>query len=59
MSVTEPSVVTTTPTVQWSSITFRVPSSAASVRGISSSNQGVVTIRGAPSSVAPMAPGTI
>lgn len=54
-----PSVVTTIPMVQCSSITFFVPSSAASVIGISSWNQGVVTMRGCPSSVAPMAPSTI
>ena len=40
-------------------MTFRVPISAASVMGISWSNQGVVTIRGASSSSWPMAPGTM
>ena len=55
----EPSVVTTSPTEQWSSMTFFVPNSAAWVMGISSSNQGVVTIRGTPSSVAPTAPSTM
>ena len=40
-------------------MTFFVPSSAAWVMGISRSNQGVVTIRGLPSSSAPMAPGII
>ena len=57
MSVTLPSQVRTRPTVQWLSITFFVPSSAASVSGISWSNQGVVIILGLPSSVAPRAPG--
>ena len=46
-----PSVVTTMPMVECSAMTFRVPISAASVMGISWSNQGVVTIRGASSSV--------
>ena len=52
-----PSVVTTRPRVAWPSMTFLVPSSAAWVMGISSSYQGVVTIRGLPSSSAPMATG--
>ena len=54
-----PSVVTTMPMVQWSSITFLVPSSAASAMGISWSNHGVVTMRGLPSSVEPTALSTI
>ena len=53
-----PSVVTTTPMVQCSAMTLRVPISAASVMGISWSNQGVVTMRGMPSSMTPTAPGT-
>ena len=57
MSVTLPSVVMRMPTVQCSSMTFRVPSSAASVMDIGSALQGVVTIRGTPSSSAPTAPG--
>ena len=40
-------------------MTFRVPISAASDMGISWSNQGVVTMRGAASSREPTAPGTI
>ena len=55
----EPSVVMTTATVECSSITFRVPISAASAMGISRSDQGVITIRGVPSSNCPMAPLTI
>ena len=54
-----PSVVTTSPMEQCPSITFFVPSSAASVMDISVSAQGVVTIRGLPSSSAPTAPGTM
>lgn len=54
-----PSVVTTTPTVEWSVMTLRVPISAASVMGISWSNHGVMTMRGARSSNCPTAPGTI
>ena len=54
-----PSVVTTTAMVECSEITFRVPISAASVMGMGWSNQGVVTILGSPSSLWPMAPGTI
>ncbi len=42
----EPSVVTTRPIVECSLITFCVPISAAILKGISSSNQGVRTIRG-------------
>ena len=53
-----PSVVMTMPMVECSRMTFRVPISAASVMGISWSNQGVVTIRGASPSSWPMAPGT-
>jgi hypothetical protein len=59
MSVMEPSVVMTTPTVECSWMTFRVPISAASAMGISWSIQGVMTIRGAPSSNWPMAPWTM
>ena len=59
ISVTLPSVVTTTPTVEWSVMTLRVPISAASVMGISWSNHGVMTMRGARSSNCPTAPGTI
>ena len=54
-----PSVVTTRPRVAWPDMTFLVPSSAASAMGISTSYQGVVTIRGFPSSSAPTAPGII
>ena len=59
MSVTVPSVVMTMPMVPWSSMTFFVPSSAASGMGISWSYHGVVTMRGWPSSSAPMAPATM
>ena len=59
MSVTVPSVVTTMPMEQCSSMTFFVPSSAAWVRGMGSGNHAVRTIRGSPSSVAPTAPGII
>ena len=52
-------VVTTSPREQCSCMTFWVPSSAASVMGISWSYQGVVTILGVPSSWAPTAPGTM
>ena len=48
--MTLPSVVTTMPTVEWSQMTFRVPSSAASVMGISWSYHGVITMRGDSSS---------
>ena len=54
-----PSVVMTTPTVEWSVMTLRVPISAASVMGISWSNQGVMTMRGDRSSNWPTAPGTM
>ena len=54
-----PSVVTTMPMVEWSVMTFWVPSSAAWVMGISWSIQGVVTIRGWSPSICPMAPGTM
>ena len=54
-----PSVVITRPMEQCSSITFLVPSSAAWVMGISRSYQGVVTMRGFPSSSAPTAPSTM
>ena len=46
-----PSVVTTKPIVECSVITFFVPISAAWVNGISSSDQGVRTIRGCSSSI--------
>ena len=51
----EPSVVTIIPIVEWSFITFSVPISAASTNGISSGNQGVLTIRGPFSSSYPLA----
>ena len=54
-----PSVVTTMPMEACSSMTFLVPSSAASVMGMGSLCQGVDTIRGTPSSVAPTAPSTM
>ena len=38
-------------------MTFLVPSSAACAMGSSSGAQGVVTMRGLPSSVSPTAPG--
>ena len=59
MSVMEPSVVMTMPTVECSWMTFRVPISAASAMGISWSIQGVITIRGVPSSNCPIAPRTM
>ena len=59
MSLIEPSVVTTTPMVEWSRITLRVPVSAARSKGTASSNQGLFTIRGLSSSSWPMAPSTI
>src|SRR5699024_2620853 len=52
----EPSVITTMPIVEWSVITFLVPISAASSKGISLSYQGVVTILGISSSICPSAP---
>ena len=55
----EPSVVTTTPKVECSSITFFVPISAASSNGIFSSYQGVFTNLALPFSSCPMTPGTI
>ena len=58
MSVIVPSVSTTTPTVAWSSMTLRVPISAACSNGMSSSSHGVVTMRVSPSSSEPIAPGT-
>ena len=57
--MTVPSVVTTTPMVECSEMTFRVPTSAASAMGISWSNQGVVTIRSSSPSICPTAPVTI
>ena len=59
ISVMLPSVVTTRPMVECSLITFRVPSSAAMLKGISCSYQGVFTIRGALFSMYPRAEGTI
>ncbi len=46
-----PSVVTTTPRVECSVMILRVPTTAASSKGMSSSNQGVVTMRGPSASV--------
>ena len=57
MSTTLPSVVTTAPMVACSAITFRVPSSAASSKGMSWSNQGVRTIRASSPSLRPSTPG--
>ena len=54
-----PSVVTKSPTVEWSVITFLVPISAASSNGISYSYHGVLTILGSSSSKYPKAPLTI
>ena len=53
-----PSVVMTMPMLLCSSMTFFVPISAACASGISSGAHGVMTIRGVPSSSAPIAPGT-
>ena len=50
-----PSVVITRPIVACSSITLRVPVSAASWNGIAFSNHGVFTIRSLPSSMCPLA----
>ena len=47
ISLMLPSVVTTRPMVECSLITFRVPISAAILKGISDGNQGVITMRGA------------
>ena len=52
-------VVTTRPIVECSVITFSVPISAAILNGISSSNQGVLTILGVSSSIYPIAEGTM
>ena len=54
-----PSVVTSTATVECSSITFFVPTTAASSKGISSSNHGVLTIRSPSSSRYPTASPTV
>ena len=54
-----PSVVMTMPMVECSAMTRRVPSSAARLMLTSSSNQGVATMRSAPSSNWPEAPSTI
>ena len=51
----EPSVVTTIPIVECSFITFSVPISAASVKGIGSLYHGVITKRGPFSSSYPLA----
>ena len=59
MSVKLPSVVSTRPRVEWSVMTFRVPTSAAMLKGTSSSNQGVRTIRGASFSKYPKELGTM
>ena len=59
MPLTEPSVVTTTPMVECSRITLRVPVSAALSKGTASSNQGLLTIRGWSPSSWPMAPSTM
>ena len=55
----EPSVVTTTPMVECSLMTFLVPISAALVKGISVWNQGVLTMRSCWFSIWPLAPSTI
>ena len=54
-----PSVVTTRPMVEWSVITFLVPISAASSKGISYSYHGVFTILASSPSIYPIAPLTI
>ena len=59
MSLMLPSVVTTSPMVEWSVMTFFVPISAAILKGMASSNQGVFTMRGCSSSIYPRALGTI
>ncbi len=59
ISLMEPSVVTTRPMVLCSVMTFLVPISAAMLKGISRSNQGVITIRGCSFSMYPKALGTI
>ena len=41
-----PSVVTTSPMVECSLMTLRVPTSAAMLKGTSLSYQGVITMRG-------------
>lgn len=46
ISLMLPSVVTTSPIVLCSLMTFWVPISAARLKGISFSNQGVTTMRG-------------
>ena len=55
ISPIEPSVVTTIPIVEWSFITFSVPISAASTKGIASSYHGVLTYLGPFSSSYPLA----
>ena len=59
MSEIEPSVVMTRPIVEWSVMTFCVPISAAILKGISSSNHEVMTIRGCSFSIYPSELGTI
>ena len=59
MSLMEPSVVMTRPMVEWSRMTLRVPVSAATSKGTSSSNQGLLTMRGFSFSSWPMAPSTM
>ena len=54
----EPSVLTTTPTVECSRMTFSVPSRAAAENSILSSLHGVFTSRASPFSSAPSAPST-
>ena len=54
-----PSVVMTMPMVECSRITRRVPVSAARSKGTSSSNHGLLTMRGFSFSSWPMAPSTI
>ena len=51
MSLMLPSVVTTSPMVECSVMTLRVPISAAMLKGTGSSNQGVITIRGVSPSI--------
>ena len=51
MSLMLQSVVTRTPMVEWSEMTFFVPNSAACSNGIGAGDHGVITIRGAPSSM--------
>ena len=59
ISLMEPSVVTTNPMVECSWMTFCVPISAAILNGISSSNHGVITMRGCSFSMYPSELGTM